>query len=146
MGSSASGILVYGVDLGIEEEFEFPEEFNGGDEAYLEFDYFIYREAGLPEFNPNASDDDHDEFFKKRREVEQAYPVDLVRHGHHEYNACIIAARGSEYSSCDWTDTTEIDPQDMLDMSRQREDIMTWMESHGFEVEEPKWHLCASYG
>ena len=63
-----------------------------------------------------------------------------------EYNACIIAARGTEYSSCDWTDTTEIAPQDMLDMSEQREKIMTWMESHGFEVQEPKWHFCASYG
>lgn len=145
MGSSATGILVYGVDLGPDEEFEFPESFKGEDD-YVEFDQFIYKEAGLPDYDENATDEEHLKRWELQREAVKAYPVDLVVHGHHEYPAYIVAARGTEMSSNDWTVTTEVSPQEMLDMPKQREQVMSWMESHGFEVEEPRWLLCASYG
>ena len=136
MGYSINSSLEYGIDLGYEDGEVF--DLFRNEEGWIDFENYLCKEASLPDYAENGTQEEFDVLYERRRKIINACPVDLISYGHHEYSSYVVIIRGKSMY--------EVDPHKMLDMGEDRVVIMEWCKKHGLEVEEPKWHLCASYG
>ena len=148
MGISSDGILVFGVDLGCEEEW-FPtvlpdaiiKELTGDG-----FDNYIYRCAGVPEFRDDETEDEQDARWEAQRAAINACPVKDVLHCSYDYGMWILAVRGTEMIAprgCPQeitSDKLQVPPEKV-------EAFKAWCTEHGIELHtEPGWILTSVYG
>lgn len=139
MGQSTDGILVFGFDLGVEDESpDFLGEFD-------DLTDLLSDEAGLTEWRNDFTDAQSSAYFKTRRELEAACPVDIVLHCSGDYPMYILAIRGYEYSAS--RGSPEIIEMDKLIVDDAKiQAAKEWCEAHGIEWQEPKWVLASYWG
>ena len=131
MGISSDGILVFGIELGLEDE---PPAFLY-DESGTEYDFedMIDAELGIADLP-----------YGERSEARKAYPVDLVWHCSYDYPMYILAVPGTEVKAWrghahEFTNGIPEVPQEKIDA------LKAWAKERGIEG-EPCWILCSMYG
>lgn len=142
MGSSASASLTFGIDLGD----EIPASLNPDEEDDFDFDHLITKEAGLPEWRNDMSDEECHEHFAKEREVIANAPVELVCHGY-EFDSYILAIPGYHHR-VEWCETKEITPAVINNLPSVDELVKfkEWCRNHDIEDAQPSWLLSAMWG
>lgn len=139
MGQSTDAILVYGIDLGSEDE---PPEFMN---SFDDFDEFIQREAGLV-YPENGSDQEREEYFTKAREARNNCPVELVCHCSGDYPMYILAPRGCHITASrgypeEISNLNQITPSEKL-----MKQFKQWCLLYSVEWSEPKYYLVSYWG
>lgn len=132
MGVSTDGILVFGFEVG--EEDERPDFLEGVED----FDEYVDRESGLPEWG------EHGHSFEDQRAFRDKYPVDLITHCSYDYPMHILAVRGTKRRASRGY-PLEIDPTDLNVPSEKLEAFKNWAAERGIQG-EPKWLLCSLWG
>jgi hypothetical protein len=137
MGISSDGLLIYGFDLGIEDEQPFSELLADNEE----FDDFIANEAGIEGWTENAKDD----YWKRYREAVEACPVELHIHCSYDYPMYVLGVRGANFTA--YRGDPTIIEKDAFNISEDKiKAAKEWCEKYKIEWQEPKWVLCSLYG
>lgn len=133
MGQSTDAILVYGFEIG--EEDETP-EFMGD---FEDFQDYLEDQSGLPKYGePGHSFDAH-------REYRKSCPADLVSHCSGDYPMHILAVRGTEHHASRGH-AVYIDPNtDLLIDNGVEAEFKAWCAARDIEVPELKWILCSMW-
>lgn len=131
MGVSSDGILVFGIELGLEDEL--PEFLYTEDGDEIDFDEMVDGELGT-----------HDLPYSERVKARKAYPVDLVCHCSYDYPMYILAVPGTEISASrgyphEFTNGLPTVTQEQIDAFKE------WAAEHDIEG-EPCWVLTSMYG
>jgi len=131
MGVSSDGILVFGIELGREDEL--PEFLYTEDGDEIEFDEMVDAELGISDLS-----------YGERAEARKAYPVDLVWHCSYDYPMYILAVPGTEVSASrgyphEFTDGLPTVTQEQIDA------LKAWAAERDIEG-EPCWILTSMYG
>lgn len=135
MGTSTDGILVFGFDIGVEDEQPLENILGEGEE----FDDFIADEAGIEQWSENVSAD----YWQRRKIAIKSCPVELVTHCSYNYPMYILAVRGTQLTA------SRGYPEEVISLHVDQEKIdsaKNWCETHGIEWQEPKWLLCSLWG
>lgn len=132
MGTSTNAILVYGFEVGDEDETpEFLEEFEG------DFDEFLNDLSGLPKYGEKGHS------FSDQSAYRDKCPADLTIHCSYDYPMYILAVRGTEIIARRGYSKTIPN----LDVSET--DIAAfkaWCEVNNIEYQEPRWLLVSMWG
>lgn len=129
MGQSTNGILVFGFEVGDEEEApDYMKGFEG-------FEDYLDSLSGLPAYGePGHSFDDQQVFRAK-------CPADLVTHCSLDYPMYILAVRGTKTSARRGY-PAEISPDELNVPIEKINALKAWAAERGIEG-EPKWLLCS---
>lgn len=150
MGQSTDATLVFGFDLGLEDEPLFFLEGikdNYGDEA-SSLEDLIFFEAGVPAWHEDETKEEREARREACRAAEKAYPVDIEVHCHHEYPMYILTPRAVMSYTASRGSPVEVDFREIRNTITP--EIMTafkqWCDDHGVEWQEPGWLLCSYWG
>jgi hypothetical protein len=156
MGRSLYAKLAFGIDLGYDEDREFPipamlrdgydpSEDGEGDEdgsGGIDLDAYITRKAGLIEPSGNDySGPEYKAFWAAQREAVAAFPLVVERQGVGDYCGSFIALRRSVQSSNytpEAVSTFEIFPEEVAAMK-------AFFDETGLPWSEPAWCIFALY-
>lgn len=132
MGTSTDAILVFGFEIGGEDEPpEFLDEFDG------DFESFLDSLSGLPEYGEEGHS------FDAQFEYRKNCPASMTLHCSYDYPMYILAVNGTETRSSRGT-PREIGSMDVSDSDVSA--FKAWCESNDIEYKEPKWLLCSMWG
>lgn len=131
MGTSTNGILVFGFEVGDEDQA--PSFLDG----YEDFEEYLEDISGLPKWGePGHSWDE-------QRSFREQCPVDLVTHCHHDCRMYILAVRGTEHVAHRGF-PKEINLAD-LDVSTEKiAALKEWAAKRDLKG-EPAWLLCSMW-
>lgn len=145
MGVTTNGLLFFGIDLGEDWEPLWGEDF--GFEDLEEFDDFLVKETPYANgsYPETASEEERDRWWKARKGIIEATPVDHVIHCSFDYPMHAFVVRGFSFSaSRGFPD--EISPDSLVVPEAKIAEFKRWLEEHDFPVEEPKWFLASLWG
>lgn len=129
MGSSASGIIFFGIAMGYEDT---------APKFIKDFDEFLIEESGLPRWKePGHS-------FDAQREFNNNYPVCVRTGGHDEYPSYFVIISNMYIYTGGW-EWASFDPTKLVVDQEKLDNFKAWCKEHGIKG-EPTWILTADYG
>ena len=132
MGTSTDAILVYGFEIGSEDEPpEFLEAFDG------DFDEYLNDISGLPKYGESGHT------FEAQWAWRDSCPADMTMHCSYDYPMYILAVRGTK------TTAYRGYPKEIKSLAIDEAKVSAfreWCEANGIEYQEPKWLLVSMWG
>ena len=145
MGQSTDAILVCGVDFGDDLPEVFQKYMGDMDKEHFDFEDFLCHESGIF-LEENSTKSQFDSWYKRRNEVRDACPVEMIFHCSGEYPMYILAVKGTETTA--WRGDPKLlnlrEVQDSL--SFQSVGLFEkWCKDHEIEKSNPDWLLCSMW-
>jgi hypothetical protein len=145
MGQSASGSLVFGIDLGDAENL--PEEFLArfNEDDGVDINVLIGLEANMCPRPDLPYDSPEDKAWRLRRdEKKKTYPLDLVIYVSYDYPAYVLAVKGTE-QGFEWDCAEPIKfPLPAVTIG-EKTALQDFCDRYGIKYKEPAWLLVARY-
>ena len=140
MGQSTNAYLAFGIDLGDNDEIEWPAALQGDDGGeYPDLDSYIAEKAGLKK-PPHAdyAKPEWGAYFTAKREAVEAFPFDLMQHCSGNYPMWVLGFRDTRQSAYrgDTTVVTmrEIKPEEIAALKAFCGEL-------GLPWSEPDWRI-----
>jgi hypothetical protein len=138
MGVSTDGILVFGFLLEEEGELDHLLGLDGD-----EFDDFVAKEAGSPEYKDDMTDEERSAWYNGLNAAVDACPVEPITHCSYDYPLHIISIRGTENRAArGYPVEVELNDPSPEKIAAAKE----WCEKYGIPWQEPKWYLASLWG
>lgn len=134
MSISTDAILVFGFEIGVENDGDPPDFLNGNS-----FEEFVVGLSGV------TLSEDYAVACEQTKELMSECPAELVRHCSDEYSMYILAVRGT-VSLANRGYPAEIDLEKLDIHPDQIYDLENWCEANNIPYEKPKWLLCSFCG
>lgn len=148
MGISSDGLLIFGINMYGEDDDDLPQElrkFIVTRDDDFDFDEFICKEAGLPEWEPNMSEEALSLFFDKRRKAVESYPVTFEIHCSYDFPMYILSIPETRISS-GRGHPLKINTSELIVSDNKIQKMKEWCKLHDIKWQEPQWFLASLYG
>ena len=154
MGRSATADLVFGIDLGHEDDAILPWHADDEDDDDEDIDFAEYYAAKLGvaaptvEYGPDTENEYHAYWDAKRKAIE-ASGVDIFSYGY-GLGGSVLAVGAATLPGEDWG-SVPIDPADMtvkpewLEQLARAVEVLGLTEDHAPHGLKPRWYMTATY-
>lgn len=140
MGRSVYGIVTCGIDFGGELPEVFQKYMEDSEEDYFDFEEFLCHEAGHF-YSTDLTDEKRGVWFKRREEIIETCPVEIVIHGWGDEPNYILAVKGTKAQAY-YGETKPINLKDAV--SFQSLGLFSkWCNDHGINGNNPQWLLAS---
>lgn len=144
MGIRSDALLVYGVDIGSEEDEGFPFEIPSNTVfSSCDTGDFLAVWAGIVPPDENCSEEEYEWYHNICVAMEAKYPnIEIVDHCHPDWSTYIVALRGKTIYAGRGSSTEIFPSKDLFIYEYERQDLVEFLQSKGI-YKEPEWLLCS---